>query len=90
MPQVRGRSKRGLERRWHWRSEAKCRRYPSWPWITDDTDSLVLGVMVDICLTCPAIVACRAYAAELEARGITLHGVLGGEVKSDRRELVGV
>lgn len=73
-----------------WASRAACRSYPTLPWIAEDADLLLVAVMVEVCLACPVVVDCRAEAAGLEARGIDLVGVWGGEVKADRSELVGV
>lgn len=71
--------------------EPKCRSYPDLPWVSEQADRLWLDVMVGICLSCPALLACRSYAADLEARGFDVFGVWGGEVRSDRvREAVGV
>jgi hypothetical protein len=72
-----------------WWSQARCRDYPDWPWIADQIESLALGVMVEVCRACPVVIGCRAYTADLEARGVDLVGVWGGEVRMEGRRLVG-
>lgn len=65
-----------------WMGDASCRNLDREAWF-----STHYADAVEVCSRCPVRVDCLDYALDVEATGVTLHGVWGGVTQYGRRRL---